>query len=587
MILGLTMQFGYTPLMTGVIASLGSPVKGAIIIATSSGGNGYNATTLDGKYVINQGLTTGTYNVSVSAEGYISKEVGGVSVNVGNETKNIDFSLKHSGGISGKITDSTTGAGIANVVVIAYSNGRYGWFSQTDSSGNYKIMTNLESGIYNITVTAATGYFTKTVSGISVTASVETTGVNIFLNPSAVISGMVRTPSGDPVPNVSVTALSSDSGNYQGFATTGVDGSYRIDSGLGAGTYMVTASSGAISYQVPNVVATVGQETTNVILTLNVTVQPSGAISGLITDTDNNPITGATILAGSGHDTSDSQGRFVISDVLPSGNYTVYVSASGYQSQDRIGVSVTTGKTTSDINLKLVKIPAAQSGRISGTVTSEDNPLPNEQPSSITCITSQASINVGDTLTVSGEITPAVVGASVKIEYKSGSTDVSRSATTGSDGKFNDKYAPTLVGSWTVQASWGGNTQYFGASSSIVMFTVSQPSITTGGIKVTVLDSGGKTIAGASVSSTITPSGQAALSGVSGSDGSLTFNGVAAGSYTLQASMSGYVTNSGSATVASGNVVTSSITLQTQSTGGTPSGGVPGYTYEGSWQVST
>jgi hypothetical protein len=119
-----------------------------------------------------------------------------------------------------------------------------------------------------------------------------------------------------------------------------------------------------------------------------------------------------------------------------------------------------------------------------------------------------------------------------------------------------------------------------GSTASISITLQTQPAVTTGGIKVTVLDSGGKPIVGASVSSTSTPSGQTALSGVSGSNGSITFTGVAAGSYNLQASMSGYVTSSGSAIVASGSVVASSITLQTQSTGGTPSGGVPGYTYE-------
>jgi hypothetical protein len=111
-------------------------------------------------------------------------------------------------------------------------------------------------------------------------------------------------------------------------------------------------------------------------------------------------------------------------------------------------------------------------------------------------------------------------------------------------------------------------------------FTVSQTSQTKGGIKVTIIDGGGKPIVGASISSTSTPSGQAALSGVTGSDGSVTFNDVAAGSYTFQASLSGYVTNTGSMTIVAGGVATSSITLQTQSPGGASSGGIPGYGYE-------
>ena len=119
-----------------------------------------------------------------------------------------------------------------------------------------------------------------------------------------------------------------------------------------------------------------------------------------------------------------------------------------------------------------------------------------------------------------------------------------------------------------------------GSTASLSITLQVKPTITTGGLKVTVLDSSSKPIAGASVSSTSTPSGQAALSGVSASDGSLKFDGVITGSYNLQASMSGYVTGSGSATVTAGTVVASSITLQTQSTGGSSSGGVPGYTYE-------
>jgi protocatechuate 3,4-dioxygenase beta subunit len=668
-ILGLTAQIGYSPMMLGAIANPDSPVSGAIMVATSQAGNGSNFTMPNGNYVITQGLKTGIYNVSTIAEGYISQNVGGISVTVGAETGNVNFNLKRSGGISGKVTDSATGSGIANVAVTAFSKGRYGWFGLTDSNGNYKIITNLESGVYNVTVASATGYFTKTISGVSVTAGVETSGVNISLGSSATISGKVTSPSGIPIPGVSVTAISTDGGGYLGSTKTGVDGSYKIESGLGSGTYMVTAFSGTSFNQVQNVEATAGHETPNVNLTLNVTVQPTGAITGTITDTNNNPIAGATISAGSGQATSGSDGVYEISSGIPTGSYTVYVSATGYQPQNKTGVSVTTGSTTSGVNFKLTKIPATQSGRISGTVMGEDNPLTSKQPSSITCIPGQTSINVGDTLSVSGGITPQVAAASVNIEYKMGSTDVTRIATTGSDGKYSDTYSPTAAGSWTVQASWAGDSQHVGASSLAASFTVTQPlttggikitvadsngmlivgasvsststpsgqsalsgvsesdgsitfnnitpgsytfgatiagyvtnsgtisvsagstamlsitlqpqsTATTSGIKVTVLDSSGKPIVGATVSSTNTPSGQSALSGVSGSDGSITFSSLAVGSYTLQASMSGYVTNSGQATVTAGNVVSSSITLQTQSTGGSSSGGIPGYTFE-------
>ncbi len=446
-----------------------------------------------------------------------------------------------------------------------------------------------------------------------------------------------------------------------GFATTGADGSYKIGNSLGEGTYIVSTISGTAIAQVQNVIVTDGNETSDVNLALNVIVEPTGAISGRITDANNSPIQGAAISAGSGHASSDSNGAYMIWSGLPTGSYNVTVSAAGYQTQNQTGVSVTAGSTTPDINFQLVQSPATESGTISGTVTGEDNPLTNKQPSSISCIPGKNSFDLGETLTVSGEITPPVSGATVHIEYKSGSTDVSRSVTTGIDGKFTDSYAPTATGTWTVQCIWSGNSQYLGASSESAAFNVLQPTpkgtikvtindgvdspivgatvssttipsgqtllsgvtgadgsvsftdvatgaytfsatmsgyvtntetmnvapgattnltiilqsaATTGGIKVTVLDSSRNPIVGATVSSTTTPSGQTALSGVSGSDGSITFNGVALCSYTMQASKGNYVTNSGSATVAAGSVVNLTVTLQTQG------GGIPGYPYE-------
>jgi hypothetical protein len=581
LIIGLVSQIGY-PSILSVTANPDSPVSGAMIIATSDNGNGFNVSLPNGNYIITEGLAAGNYNVTTYAEGYINQNIGGVPVTVGSLTANINFNLKRSGGISGKVTDSVSGAGVAKAVITAFTNHKYGWFALTDSNGNYKIITNLETGIYNVTITSTTGYNTKTVSAVSVTAGVETKNVNFSLDRSAIISGKVLTPTGQPVSGVMVTAISTGTPNYNGLATTGTDGSYKIQSGLGSGTYTVTVFSGISYDQKENVAATVGQETANVNLTLNVVVSPTGIITGTVTDVDNKPIVGATVSAGSGHDTTDSAGLYQIASGIPTGTYTVDVSAPGYQSQQKTGVSVTVGSTTSGINFKLVKIPVTSSGKISGKVVGEDSPLSSRQPSTITCTPSKPSIQLGDTLSVSGAITPAVAGASVKIEYKSGTIDVSRTATTGSDGKYSDNYAPSAAGSWTVEASWVGNTQYNSAGSETSAFTVTTPPVTTGGVKITVLDKDGKPIVGATVSSKTTPSGQAALSSVSGADGSVSFAGVAAGSYSFEASQTGYVVNSGSATVTAGSIVAASITLQAQSSGGggTSGGGVPGYPYE-------
>jgi hypothetical protein len=567
-----------------VYANPDVPLANVMVGATGGGGYGFNVTNALGKYIMTQGLTAGTYKVSAIAEGYIIQELDNINVVVGSETGNVNFRLLRSGGISGKVTASNTGKGVANVIITAYTKTSYGWYAMTDADGNYKIITNLPTDTYNVTVAIPTGYFGKTVSGVKVTAGAETKNVNIVLDPSGIILGKVTTKTGSqPLVGVTVMARSSDNKGFMGYATTESDGTFRIESGLGTGTYIVTAQQGENFNQVQDVAVTAGKETPNVNLTLDVTPpELSGTIKGKVTDTSNNPIEGATVSAGNGDATTDKDGYYEITSGLPTGTYTVNVDADGYEPASKTGVVVTAGSVRANIDFQLQKTPASKSGRISGTVTGEENPIASKQTSTITCNVATTSIKVGESVAVSGAVTPALGGTSVNLLYKLGLTEVTRQVTAGADGKYSDSYSPGTTGSWTVTASWLGNTQYSGSASQAAAFTVSQAAPTTGGLKVTVKDSTGKALVGAAVSSTTTPSGQSALSGTTTSDGSVTFASVAPGSYTVQASMSGYVTNTGTSSITAGSTAIVSITLQTQTTGGggTSGGGIPGYPVE-------
>jgi YVTN family beta-propeller protein len=110
-------------------------------------------------------------------------------------------------------------------------------------------------------------------------------------------------------------------------------------------------------------------------------------------------------------------------------------------------------------------------------------------------------------------------------------------------------------------------------------FKIPNPTQTTGSLRVDVKDAKGGILSGVAVSSASQPSGQAGLSGTTGSDGSVTFSSVAPGSYTLQASKSGYVAGTGAGSVVAGSSASVSISLQTQASGG-GSGGVPGFPVE-------
>lgn len=369
-----------------VYANSGVLVSGAIVTASGDEGYGYAITSPLGQYIITEGLKTGNYTVGVIAAGYLIETIENVSVTVGAETSNKNFYLSLSGGISGRVTDAVSGAPLQNVIIMASTSegGTYGWSAVTDADGKYSIITNLAAGTYNVTTMFPENHVMKTVGGIVATAGVEVKGIDLALERSGIISGRITaTPSGAPLGNATVTAVSGDS-QYFGFTQTNATGHYRIVSGLGTGTYTVYATYGMSFNYVDDVDVVAGAETPNINIELTVSPPPpSGIIMGTVTDTSSKPIANALVTAegpaGSGEDYTDEDGNYVISSGLGTGTYTVNASALGYSSEQITGVSVTVDQVTSDIDFQLSKIPLGQSGRISGTVQGDVNPIPEFQ----------------------------------------------------------------------------------------------------------------------------------------------------------------------------------------------------------------
>jgi hypothetical protein len=377
-----------------VYATSGVPVSNAMVIASGPNGYGFATTNPSGQYSITEGLPTGTYTVRVIAQGYLSAKNESVEVVAGQETSGINFYLTLSGGISGRVTDAVSAAPLQNIMITAFPSsggGEFGWTAKTDANGYYSIITNLDTGTYNVTAIFPEGYNMKTMGGIAVTAGSEVKEINLALERSGIISGRVTaTPSGAPLGNATVYAA-SDGGEYFGYAQTNATGYYRISSGLGTGTYMVTAiyQGMNIGYAMDiNVVA--GTETKNVDITITVTPPPpSGIITGKVTDTSDEPIVDALVVAdgpaGHGEAQTDENGNYVISTGLETGTYTVSASAPGYSDEQITGVSVTINQVTSNINFQLTQIPPAQSGRITGTIQGDLNAIP-EFPNTITIL---------------------------------------------------------------------------------------------------------------------------------------------------------------------------------------------------------
>ena len=107
----------------GVVYGANGSISGAYVSASGDTGSGYAATDSSGHYSISQGLPTGTYTVTAFAVGYLEKNVSNVQVTTGQTTSGIDFDLDLSGGISGTVTDASSGSPLADILVSASPTG--------------------------------------------------------------------------------------------------------------------------------------------------------------------------------------------------------------------------------------------------------------------------------------------------------------------------------------------------------------------------------------------------------------------------------------------------------------------------------
>lgn len=367
--------------ISGKITEVGTdlPLQSVMVTASSSMSGGISEsafTDANGDYFIYTNLATGTYNVTASySTGHITKDTTGIAVTAGIETKNVNLALEKSGIISGTVTDSVSSLPLPDIYIfVSSAAGVFSGYALTNSSGRYRVNMNLDTGSYNASVLFPVGYLSKEVSGIAVTAGLETTA-DLALDPSGIISGRVTSiPGGQPVADASVSAYSGGF-DYFGSADTNATGYYRISSGLGTETYTVLASFGSDFNMTTGVNVVAGSETPDVNFQLAIT--PSGTITGRVTNTTGSPIEGAYVsaegLAGSGHAYTDSNGDYSISSGLETGTYTVNASATGYSTISVTDVSVTVDQVTPNVDFQLSSVP---SGIISGKVEAESPAIP-------------------------------------------------------------------------------------------------------------------------------------------------------------------------------------------------------------------
>lgn len=151
-----------TGTLTGTVtdAVTALPIAGALVQA-----NGYSAIS-NASGVYSMTIPTGTYTVTAARTGYGTGTATGVVV-VAAGTSTQDFALG-SGSLAGTVTDSVSSAPIVGATVVITP----GPTLTTDATGDYAAV--LPPGTYSATA-SATGYFSATVTGISVVTTGITT----------------------------------------------------------------------------------------------------------------------------------------------------------------------------------------------------------------------------------------------------------------------------------------------------------------------------------------------------------------------------------------------------------------------------
>lgn len=429
--------------ISGTVISGGNPVEKAHIFCwaiISDGVITQSAVSDDkGNYKLDQ-LDAGDYYVIAAAEGYHTQfyrngrtpmDAEMVTVVDGQTVAGIDFNLKKSNGgtgaISGQVTDQKTGAAVPGTWIVAV--GRKNPFQQenqfavSDAQGNYKI-GKLANDIY-VVAAYANGYlpelYDDAANMMSVTPVIvvgsEVTGINFKLAKGGSISGVVKSSAGQAISGakIHVEAVDKNNMDFPGMDVlrqmmfTDAEGNYKV-AGLAAGNYRVSASVSVGGFWVvkyfndkddrnnaDQVLVVEGLETTGINFQF---AQPTGKISGRVTDSVGNPLAGILITFVFKDDSTFSNwGRlWHNAETNQNGDYeltnlkagTYYIGAwikdfkhlkgvwydNAVEFKDAAPIALTEGQAVADINFKLNI--ASDYGSISGVVLSEkdDSPVP-------------------------------------------------------------------------------------------------------------------------------------------------------------------------------------------------------------------
>lgn len=332
----------------------GRALEGAEISVTrreDQSGVGITETLLDGTYQI-KNLLTGSYDLLISKDGYVSLEQTNISVFSGQETKNIHFTLTKTGSISGKVIYSD-GTPIAGAQVFAGEVPAKAGESTTGPDGFYEIRS-LPVGNYHVAVFVKGHQAPFLKENITVEEGKITQNTDFILPSTSSIRGFIyQGNETNPLSEVFVAVTNLETGATFHEKSTS-KGEYILEN-VPSGTYSASFAKDGF----PNVELIKVQVNQNSSTQFNI-VMGEGEISGRVTLSDSiTPVNRAFVIASAiapfidvEFTFTDSEGKYKIDNLLAT-KYEVVAGKDGFRSATLKDVSVFAGQTSDNINLSV------------------------------------------------------------------------------------------------------------------------------------------------------------------------------------------------------------------------------------------
>jgi hypothetical protein len=533
---GIEVKIGTNPLVPDVTTTVtgyvtnadGTPHPGASVVVLT-----YFTTLTDvsGAFsLLHVPITLG--NLIASAEATVGTSIYSGSspstVAIGNGTTNVGTIQlgQNSGQVSGTVTtpDNQPEPGVQ----VTVTGGMDTRTAITNGSGVY-IVGGLNPGAISVAVfdpaTSLRGQASGTLGGAPLTLNVKLAGYGT-------VGGNVTNASGQSVgAGVVVTAA----GSFGGTATTDALGHYSF-SFVPLGSIRVDATDSSGNHGTSSGVVTATAQT----IVLNVQYLGRGTVGGVVTDASSNPVAGASVMLF-------NQGIF-------SQSLTTTTNTIGQYTFSNIFVGT--------LALSAVSTATGTGGTTSAVITKDGQAVTAN-------ITLQPSAGISGTVYRSDGATP-VAGATISL------SNTAFTATSSAAGAYS--FASIPLGNYTLFAADPSTGDHGTAATSLTTTgqTVTQniDMVGQGTLQVLVTDGGGNPNAGDTVIVNTGAPFNLQSTGVSASDGTVTFNQQLAGNLTVSASNP--ATNLGGSarvTLAAGQTASVTVALQ-------PAGTIQGTVYD-------